>query len=77
MREDAATAELTRDGTDERLKLLYRGIGFAYMYVSDAETEEVSDAQGFACITERGGVMAMICWGSIRAICGDYMGLRC
>lgn len=43
-----------RDGADERLKLLYRGIGLAYVYASEAEAEEVSDAQGFACITERG-----------------------
>ena len=54
MREDAATAELTRNRADERLELLYRGVGLAYMYAPDAETEEVSDAQGFACITERG-----------------------
>ena len=54
MREDAATAELTRDGADECLNFLYRGVGLAYMYAPDAETEEVSDAQGFAYITERG-----------------------
>ena len=54
MREDAATAELTRDRADELLELLYRGVGLAYMYAPDAETEEVSDAQGFACITECG-----------------------
>ena len=54
MREDAATAELMRDGADEPLKLLYRGVGLAYVYAPDAETEEVSDAQGFACITECG-----------------------
>ena len=54
MREDAATAELTRDRADERLKFLYCGVGLAYVYAPDTETEEVSDAQGFACITERG-----------------------
>ena len=54
MREDAATAELTRDRADECLNFLYRGIGLAYVYAPDTEAEEVSDAQGFACITERG-----------------------
>ena len=50
----AATAELTRYRADECLNFLYRGVGLAYVYAPDAEAEEVSDAQGFACITERG-----------------------
>ena len=54
MREDAATAELTRDRADEALNFLYRGVGLAYVYAPDTEAEEVSDAQGFAWVTECG-----------------------